>query len=930
MEYEGLSLSYGQLDGLSDQLGRYLQDRYALSPEDRIGVMLERSEWMVIALLSVIKTGCAYVPIAPSYPRQRIEYIKVDSGCKVCIDAEELGRFLAIKDNYAAGGIWNKSDENRLVYVLYTSGSTGEPKGCMLEHKGVVNRLEWMWRRYGFDSEDIVLQKTAFTFDVSVWELFLPLCWGCKMVICPEGEAASPGGIVDLIFKHKITCLHFVPSMLDAFLGYVESEEGVVGQLSTLTKVMASGEALGIATVRRWYGKVGVSLYNLYGPTEASIDVSYYDTTATDERVPIGRPVANTLLYILDGRGELVPVGVRGEIYIGGVQVARGYLNRAELTAERFVADPFRAGGRLYRTGDLGRWLADGNIEYLGRGDDQVKVRGYRIELGEVEQAMRGLAGMGAVVVVARGSAGGDRMLVGYFTSSTEQRSAEIRAGLLEKLPEYMVPGYFVQLERLPLTANGKVDKKALPSPEEAGLGSGRAYVAPRGEAEEKMVSIWQEVLKRGDAISTAEDFFLLGGHSLRAMQLISHYYREFGVKLLVRDMFIHTTIGSQAALLKASTATLYRSIEKIGEGLDYVVSDGQRRLWVLSQLAGGSRAYHLPGELELEGEYSVVDFERSIQKAIVRHEVLRTVFREGEGESLRQVVLAAESASMFRMSYRDFVGVEEGEIRSYVIEESGREFDLSAGPLLRAGLIRLGGGRYIFHYTLHHIISDGWSMELLGKEVLEYYEGYARGAEVELPALRIQYKDYAWWQQQQLEGELFGAHRKYWMEQFSGEVPVLELPSQRVRPSVFTHRGYYITTVIGRELTEGLRELSRRQNGTLFMGIVASLKALFYRYTGQRDMIIGSPVAGRGDAELEDQIGFYINTLALRTRLEGEDSFESVLGKVREVTLSAYEHQMYPFDRLVEDLGLRRDMSRSALFDVMVGLQNQGERGTG
>ena len=345
--------------------------------------------------------------------------------------------------------------------------------------------------------------------------------------------------------------------------------------------------------------------------------------------------------------------------------------------------------------------------------------------------------------------------------------------------------------------------------------------------------------------------------------------------------------------------------------------------------MAGGSQAYHLRGELELEGEYSVVDFERSIQKAIARHEVLRTVFREGGDGSLRQVVLA-ESASMFRMSYRDFVGVEEGEVRSYVIEESGREFDLSAGPLLRAGLIRLGSGRYIFHYTLHHIISDGWSMELLGKEVLEYYEGYARGAEVELPALRIQYKDYAGWQQQQLEGELFGAHRRYWMEQFSGEVPVLELPSQRVRPSVFTHRGYYITTVIGRELTEGLRELSRRQNGTLFMGIVASLKALFYRYTGQRDIVIGSPVAGRGHAELEGQIGFYMNTLALRTRLEGEDSFESVLGKVREVTLSAYEHQMYPFDRLVEDLGLRRDMSRSALFDVMVGLQNQGERGTG
>ncbi|MDR6571337.1 amino acid adenylation domain-containing protein, partial [Chitinophaga ginsengisegetis] len=896
--------TYRELDEISGRLASYLHTHYTLAPEDLIGIKLHRSEWLIISLLAVLKAGCAYVPVDPLYPEERQRYIAEDSGYKACIDDALLETF---REGIYSPDCYHEVGEDQLAYVLYTSGSSGVPKGCMLEHKGLINRLRWMWDHYGFTTADVVLQKTTFTFDVSVWELFIPLCFGCRMILSSDETVYSPAQLSDLIRRHKVSRAHFVPVMLSRFI-----EEVDIASLDSLQHVFASGEALPAATVKAWYKRTAVPLSNLYGPTEASIEVSYYDTNPESDKVAIGKPIANTHLHILDQYSQQVPVGIAGEIHIGGIQLARGYHHRPDLTAEKFI-DHAVLKERLYRTGDLGRWLSDGNIEYLGRIDDQVKVRGYRIEPGEVEHALKGLPGIAAAVVTAYKQSSGEQALAAYYLSDVAQDAVLLRQQLLQQLPEYMVPGYFTQLAALPLTPSGKVDRKALPAPEG---GVSAVYVAPRNATEAQLVVIWQEVLRTDTSFSITDDFFVSGGHSLKVMQLINHYARHFEVKVSVQDLFHHTTISAHASLLSTQGKTAYSDIQPVAPASDYAVSDGQRRLWVLSQLEDSSRAYHLSGQMEVEEMFRSSHLEAAINRVIGRHEILRTVFREGAGSGLRQVVLEP-SAAVFKLD--DAALENESQVPAYIAGYSGKVFDLGSFPLLRAGLIRLSSGRCIFHYTMHHIISDGWSMELLREEVLAYYNSYVKNEELSLSPLRIQYKDFTAWQQQQA----YGVHKDYWETQFGGELPVLELPGSRVRPAVKTYNGYMLSTGISPALTQGLQALCQQQQSTLFMGLLGVLNALFYRYTGQEDIIIGSPVAGREHAELEGQIGFYLNTVALRSRFSGGDNFLSLLSHIRSTTLAAYDHQSYPFDRLVDDLKLKRDTSRSSLFDVFLNVLN-------
>ncbi|SKA48917.1 Phosphopantetheine attachment site, partial [Chitinophaga eiseniae] len=628
-----------------------------------------------------------------------------------------------------------------------------------------------------------------------------------------------------------------------------------------------------------------------------------------------------------DDRLQLCAVGITGEICIGGAGLARGYLGRPELSAEKFVPDPYRAGERLYRTGDLGRWLPDGTIAFAGRRDDQVKVRGYRIELGEIVHALEQHPGISAAVVITQGATAEEKTLVSYFTGDAGLDIATLRAYLDKRLPAYMLPDYYIHLDTLPLNASGKVDRKRLPTPQGAGLATGREYVAPRNTTEEKLVDIWRNVLGR-TGIGVKDSFFELGGHSLKATRLESQIYKVFEVKVALHDLFGAPVLENQAALIERSRKTVYNSIMPAPKQSGYPLSSSQRRLWVLSQFAESSVAYNMPGAYVFEGVLAISSLTYAFNELIRRHEILRTVFNEDENGEVKQYILEADE-SIFNIEYVDLrdIANRKARLQQLVERAAGKAFDLSRGPLLRAGLYQTDDHRWIFAYTMHHIISDGWSMDVLLRELLHIYNVHTAGQPHALQGLSVQYKDYAFWQQCRLTDGSLATAQAYWLKQFEGELPQLLLPLDHSRPAVKTYNGGVVVKLLPASLSGALKLLVKEQGATLFMGLFGLVNVLLHRYTQQEDLIIGTPIAGREHADLSDQIGIYINTLALRTRFSGNENFVSLLKQIRENMLAAYEHQAYPFDELVEQLQLQRDMSRNALFDVMVILQNNERR---
>ncbi|WP_242674830.1 amino acid adenylation domain-containing protein [Niastella populi] len=577
----------------------------------------------------------------------------------------------------------------------------------------------------------------------------------------------------------------------------------------------------------------------------------------------------------------------------------------------------------MYKTGDLGCWLSDGNIEFIGRKDEQVKIRGHRIEPGEIEHALLNHEAIKEAVVLTKENESGEKELVAYITSNAEQNTSGLRDYLKEQLPAYMLPAHFVQLKEMPLTANGKVDRKSLPAPEGLGLTSGVEYVAPRTALEEKLVKIWEEVLER-ENIGVNDDFFALGGHSLKGVRLGNEYQKELSVKLSLKELFAHTSIASHAVLIASSTREAFVHIEKVTPQASYAISDGQRRLWVLSQFEGGSAAYNMPGSIYLNQDIEIENFKRAIDSTIERHEILRTVFREDESGEMRQWILERKDLG-FTIDYRDFrkEAEKKEKTEAYIAADVYREFDLAKGPLLRAALLQVAEAEYVFYFNMHHIISDAWSMEVLAKDVLKYYEAYKAGKAPGLDELRIQYKDYSSWQLSQLNQASFNTHRAYWLNKFSGVLPLLDLPTSKQRPQAKTYNGQDLATYIDKATTAKLKGYTREKGGSLFMGLLASWNVLMYLYTAEKDIIIGTAAAGREHADLEDQIGFYINTLALRNEVNPEESFNSFYSSVKEETLRSYDHQMYPFDRLVEELNLQRDTSRSPVFDISLTYHN-------
>ena len=925
--YEQEQVSYEELNRQANIWAHRLR-REGVGPETVVGVHLERSVELVVALLAVMKAGGAYLPLDPGYPEQRLKYMVEDAGVEVVVTEPGLGGKLpgSVRQIWIEGGVGEAGQEQseaesgveagNLVYVIYTSGSTGQPKGVGNTHRGLVNRLSWMQSEYELRGSDRVLQKTPFSFDVSFWEFFWPLVNGGVLIVArPEGHR-DPKYLTEVMENEEVTLAHFVPSMLGAFL-----EHGEVERCGSLRKVFCSGEELGAELGRRFFARSEAELHNLYGPTEAAIEVTYRECRKEGEGViPIGRPIANTQVYVLDREMRQRPVGVSGELYIGGVGLARGYMNRADLTAERFVPDPYGGeGGRLYRTGDLARWRADGEIEFLGRMDHQIKLRGYRIELGEIEEVLKKHEGVQEAIVMDREDGPEQKRLVAYVVAKQGREVSvdELRMYLQQKLPQYMVPSAFVMMGELPLTGSGKVDRRGLPEPEKTGQGEQRHH-APSNPREEIVAAIWAEVLGC-ERVGIEDNFFELGGHSLMAMRVMARVQEAFGRELPLRMLFERPTVKGlvegiwERAEVRGTTAPDIRTVVR---GEEVPLSHAQERLWFLDQLVPGNPFYNVPLAVRLSGELNEEALRAGLREVVKRHEVLRTHF-EVVGGVARQVISDEVEFAVTVIDLEDWEeGEREKEIQRLAQQEAEQAFDLMRGPLLRARLIGVGKQDHVLLLTMHHIVSDGWSMGVMVKEVAALYEAFCQGQPSPLPKLPIQYADYAVWQREWLSGEVLEEQLAYWKRQLSG-VPVLQLPSDYPRPAIQSYRGASEKFELGEELTARLRELSRREGVTLYMTLLAAFDLLLAHYTDQTDIALGTDIAGRNHPQVEPLIGFFVNQLVLRNRVAGDLTFRELLKQVRETTVEAYEHQDIPFEMVVKELRPERDLSHSPLFQV-------------
>jgi amino acid adenylation domain-containing protein len=761
-----------------------------------------------------------------------------------------------------------------LAYIIYTSGSTGEPKGVMVEHGPLVTRLLAEKELLHADQQLVTAMTTNFCFDVSLLETFFPLVTGGRTVAIARDILQEPEKLIDVLVNEKVTVLQGTPGFIKSIL--LDTKASL--SRHSLRHLAIGGESMTGKLVSELHRKLpGVLINNHYGPTESVIDAIVLEDVKTFTQNIIGRPIANTRVYILSDQSGLAPVGATGEICIGGPGLARGYMNRGDLTNQRFVPDPFVKDGRMYRTGDLGRWLPDGNIQFAGRKDEQVKIRGYRIELGEIEKILQRHTAIIDAVVVVRRTQNEDKELVAYIVSHEQLDATNIRAYLRQTLPVYMLPSDFIYLDQLPVTSSGKVDRKRLSEPKKNGIINIAEYISPRNNTERELALIWQEVLGR-DRVGAKDNFFSLGGHSLKATRLASQIHKKFEVKLALKDLFIHTVLEQQAALIRQSSRMAFALIPSLPTRESYVLSSSQRRLWVLSQFNASSVAYNMPAVYVFEGTLLQAKLIAAFDALITRHESLRTVFREAENGEVRQFILPVAS-SRFQITYEDMRGVKDQrqQVSQLVQQTCTTPFDIANGPLLRARLFQVEDNQWVFCYVMHHIISDGWSMEVLIRELLTYYNA----ADIRMEPLRIHYKDYAEWQQNLFHAPAFKRLADYWRRQFLGELPVLQMPADKARPAVKTYNGGLVKRQFS---VKELKAFCQQEGATLFMGLLATVNALLYRYTGQKDIIVGSPVAGREHADLSGQIGFYVNTLALRTHFSGAAGFANLLAQIKEV----------------------------------------------
>ncbi|MGR2697468.1 amino acid adenylation domain-containing protein [Bacillus inaquosorum] len=911
--FEHGAMTYKELNEQANRIAWELIGR-GVKSETTVAIIGKRSPEMLIGIYGILKAGGAYLPIDPDYPEERISFLLEDSGTDILLLQSSSLHVPAF-----AGEIvyLNQANKHRLsnpnvdvlpkslAYVIYTSGSTGRPKGVEVEHRAAVNFLNSLQSRYRLKQSDVIMHKTSYSFDASIWELFWWPYAGASVYLLPQGGEKEPEVIAKAVEEQEITAMHFVPSMLHAFLEHIKYRPVPI-KINGLKRVFSGGEQLGTHLVSRFCELLpGVALTNSYGPTEATVEAAFFDCPLHEklERVPIGKSVHHVRLYILNQKQRMLPAGCIGELYIAGAGVARGYLNRPALTKERFLEDPFYPGERMYKTGDLARWLPDGHVEFLGRLDDQVKIRGYRIEPGEIEAALRSIEGVREAAVTVRTDSGEPELCA--YTEGL--RRNEVRTQLERLLPSYMIPAHMIEMERWPVTPSGKLDRNALPAP--GGAADAETYTAPSNVTEMKLAQLWEDVLKNGP-VGIHDNFFDRGGHSLKATALVSRIAKEFDVQVPLKDVFAHPTVEGLASVIREGTDSPYEAMKPAEQREAYPVSSAQKRIYVLQQLEDGGTGYNMPAVLELEGKLDPERLDRAFKELIERHESLRTSFEQDEsGEPVQRI----HDEVPFTLQTAVLGEQTEQEAAAAFIES----FDLSQAPLFRAQIVKVSDERHLLLVDMHHIISDGVSVNILIREFGELYNNRT------IPALHIQYKDYAVWQEGFKKGDVYQTQEAYWLKQLEGELPVLDLPADHTRPPVRSFAGDKVSFTLDQEAASGLHKLARENGSTLYMVLLAAYTAFLSRLSGQEDIIVGSPIAGRPHKDLEPILGMFVNTLALRTRPEGGKPFVEYLQEVRETALEAYEHQDYPFEELVDKLGVTRDMSRNPLFDAMLVVQN-------
>jgi len=939
-------MTYDELNKKSNQLV-YLLIEKGVEPDTIVVIMVERSIEMIIGILGILKAGGAYLPIDPHYPESRIRYMLEDSGAKILITTHGLSEGIVFekemiyiedyKDKKAPHHslfIEPTHRSDSLVYLIYTSGSTGRPKGVMLEHKNVVNLIHFDFNHTNLDFSRI-LQFHTIGFDASFHEIFCALLSGGTLYLIEEEVRADIPALFDLVERNGIVTL-FLPM---SYLRLIFNEESFVRMVPRCVKhIQTAGEQVVINNrFRRFLQENHVYLHNHYGPAETHVVTTLtLDPEGDIPELPsIGKPILNTRIYILDKEKQLVPLGVPGELYIGGIQVGRGYLKKPKLTADKFDQDFqdfkddqddkqnaegfhhssfFTHHSALYRTGDLARWMRDGNIEFLGRVDKQVKIRGFRVEPGEIESRLTDIDHIKEAIVIDRTDERGDKFLCAYVVSDIETNVSELREILTETLPDYMVPSYFIQLEEIPLTPNGKVDWRTLQAIEI--VEEKQAYAAPRNEVEKELCGLWSEILGlEKKTIGIDDNFFQLGGHSLKAVILISKLHKEFNVQLSLADVFDVSTIRGLAEVLKGAVPGPYVPIKPAKKRAYYRLSSAQQRLFVIQQMDPDSISYNLSAAVWLKGDIDKETLEETFKKLIHRHESLRTSFEIVNSQPMQRIHEKKE----FKVEYFDLTAKTREDTRrkernhhsSFIIHHFITPFDLSRAPLLRVGLIKVEEKKHILMLDMHHIITDGTSVNLFIKEFTAFYEG------IPLPPVPLQYKDFSEWQNNLFDSGEIRNQEAHWIKEFEGGIPLLNLPTDYPRPASRTFEGGFVKQVLDKTTAEALKKQALEQGVTLSMLLFAIYNILLSKLSGQEDIVVGVTVSGRRHADLEGVIGMFINILAVRNFPRGEQSFIDFLKEVKKRTLDAFENQDYPFEKLVERAAVKRNPGRNPLFDV-------------
>nr|WP_322924631.1 non-ribosomal peptide synthetase [Paenibacillus sp. SGZ-1014] len=930
-------LSYRELDRLSNGLAIVLQQD-GVAPDVCVGICMERSLEMIIAVMGVLKAGGAYVPLDPSYPSDRLHYILEDTAISVVLTQSSLfslleqapitrlvlddWRELEAADEAPISGV----TPDHILYILYTSGSTGKPKGIVMDHRPIVNLLAWQMKNVTHTGPTTVLQFSTLNFDMSFHEFFSAFCTGGKLVLIDEQTRKNPERLLQIIIDEQVQRLHLPYISLQQVAEVAEHVEHADYQIKDIT---VSGEQLRITPqIKKWHKQLGECvLQNHYGPTETHVVTAQMINNMDDIHPlpPIGHAIDNCEIYILDSQLQPVPIGVCGELYIGGICLARGYLNRETLTAERFIPNPFAAkrGQRMYKSGDLARMLADGSVEFLGRIDDQIKIRGFRVEPGEVEAVIATMNTIKETVVVGySGEQQSIQELVAYIVSDQQIDELELRKYLKTQLPDYMIPTIFMQIERMPLTPSGKISRSALPEPVR-NMGIAKKQ-EPVTHTEKAIAAIWAEILGHHN-IGQEDHFFELGGHSLLAIKVISRIRQVFSMEVPLHSVFEYPRLVDFANDVDEYGKQQLQQTEKPimpAPRQPYMpLSYAQERIWFFEQWHQSTAVYNISKAIHIDGQLDIEALQQSYQQLIDRHESLRTNFVSPNGVPL-QVIHPARKGELSIIDLRQQLQQLE-RLHAALQTEEQQPFDLAVDPLLRAYVYRLNDTEAVLLIVVHHIIFDGWSMSLLEQEWWQAYEAYRQGLTQPQVERTLHYADYALWQREMLQGQRQQQQLEYWQQQLQGQLPVMQLPADYPRPAQQSFNGAQFNFHIEAELAERIKQFSNQQDVSLYMTMLAAFKAVLYRYTGIEDVLVGSPMSNRNRAEWEHVIGFFVNTLVMRTGINAETTWHELVQQVKKTVLEAFAHPDVPFEKLVQELNLERSADFSPLFQVMFSLQS-------